>query len=262
MEVEVEGIVLKETLYGETSKILQVLTKEYGLISIIAKGASSYKSNLRSLALPFLYARFLINYKQNKLSVLKSGRIIKLYGSHMKDLILFAYISYLFELSYSVLKENNDKEIFNILKDGLDKIEEGLNPKIIKNIIEFKYLDYLGITPNFDICQKCNLIKEPYALDGKIGGFVCSDCYTNEIKVSGNYKKIINRFQSVDIKSINDIKLSKEDEKIIGLFLDDYYEKFSAVHVNSKTILNSLTWFIILFYVKKTNWYFIINVVL
>jgi DNA repair protein RecO (recombination protein O) len=237
METEVEGIVLKETPYSETSKIIQVLTKEYGLISIIAKGASSVKSSLRSLTIPFLYGKFKINYKKDKLSILKNGNIIKLYGSNIKNLKIYAYISYLSELTYNVLKENNDKEIFNILKDGLDKITDGFNPEVIKNIIEFKYLDYLGITPNFDICQKCNQEKEPFAIDGKIGGFVCKDCYTNEIKVSSNYKKIINRLQNVDIKEIKDIELSKEDENIIKTFLDEYYEKYSAIYVNSKKFL-------------------------
>ena len=45
---KVEGIILKESLYGDTSKIIQVLTKEYGLVSIMCKGAKSPKSNLRA----------------------------------------------------------------------------------------------------------------------------------------------------------------------------------------------------------------------
>lgn len=239
MDTVVEGIVLKETLYSETSKVIQVLTKEYGLIGIMAKGASSLKSPLRSLTIPFLYGKFNISYKKDKLSILKGGSLIKLYGSNTKDLKLYAYISYLFELTYNVLKENNTSNIFDILKNGLDKITEGFNPEVIKNIIEFKYLDYLGITPNLDICQKCNEIKEPFAIDGKIGGFVCKECFTNEVKVSSNYKKIIERFQNVDISEIKEIKLSKEDEKIINIFLDEYYEKYSAIYINSKKFLDT-----------------------
>lgn len=237
MEVEVEGIVLKETLYGETSKILQVLTKDYGLISVIAKGASSYKSSLRSLALPFLYAKFLINYKKDKISTLKSGKVIKLYGSGSKDIIVFAYLSYLCELTYKVLQENNNAEIFNILKNSLDKIMEGFNPNVIKNIVEFKYLDYIGITPDLSICHKCMKHNELYAIDGKIGGFVCQNCYTNEKRTQKDFLKILKRYQNVDISDIKEIKISKENEEMVSEFLKEYYESFSAIKLNSGNLL-------------------------
>ena len=237
MEVEVEGIVLKETLYGETSKILQVLTKEYGLISVIAKGASSYKSNLRSLALPFLYAKFLINYKKDKISTLKGGKIIKLYGSGSKDIKVYAYVSYLSEISYKVLQENNDKKIFNILKDALDKIEEGLNEKVIKNIVEFKLLDYIGISPDLNICHKCMREVKPFAIDGKIGGFVCKGCFTNERIIPNDFHKILIRYKNVDISEIKNIKLSKENENIVDEFLKEYYSSFSGIKINSDVLL-------------------------
>ena len=240
MEVEVEGIVLKETLYGETSKILQVLTNKYGLISIIAKGASSYKNNLRSLALPFLYAKFLINYKKDKISTLKGGKIIKLYGSGSNDIKIYAYLSYLSELTYKVLQENNDKDLFFILKNSLDKIIEGFNANVIKNIVEFKYLDYIGITPDLDICHKCMQHKDAFALDGKIGGFVCKDCYTNEKKIPTDFSKILKRYQNVDISEIKEIKLAKENEEIVSEFLKEYYESFSAIRLNSDSLLKML----------------------
>lgn len=240
MEVEVEGIILKETLYSETSKVLQAITKEYGLVSIIAKGSSSLKSALRPLSLPFLYAKFLINYKENKLSVLKGGKIIKLYGSDIKDIKFYAYMSYLCELTYKVLSENNNKEIFNILKSGLDKMSEGLSYQVIKNIIEFKYLDYLGITPDFSMCQKCFESKTSYAIDGKIGGYVCKDCYKNEIKIPDNFINILNRYKNVKINDIKEIKITKENEKIVNTFLKEYYESFSAVYLNSTKLLEIL----------------------
>lgn len=240
MEVEVEGIVLKETLYGETSKILQVLTKEYGLIGIIAKGASSYKSNLRALSLPFLYANFIINYKENKLSNLKGGKVVKLYGSGSKDIKVYAYISYLCELSYKVLQETNDKEIFNILKNGLDKITEGLNCNVIKNIIVFKYLSYLGISPDLNVCHKCLQKKAFYAIDGKIGGFVCKECYHNEIIIPDNFPRVLNRYNEVNINDIKEIKLDKKTEEIVNQFLNDYYESFSGIYINSKSLIDNI----------------------
>lgn len=240
MEVEVEGIVLKETLYSETSKILQVLTKEFGLISIIAKGASSYKNSLRSLALPFLYAKFIINYKKDKISTLKGGTVFKLYGSGAKNMDVYAYLSYLCELTYKVLQENNNKEIFIILKNALDKIDDGFNKTVLKNIVEFKYLDYIGITPDLNICHKCMNVTEPFAIDGKIGGFVCNNCYTNERKVQKDFKKILNRYQDVDISEIKEIKISKENELIVNEFLKEYYVSFSGIKLNSDKLIEMI----------------------
>ena len=51
----IEGIVLKERAYSETSKIIYLLTKEYGYISVLAKGARQIKSNLRSVTTKFTY---------------------------------------------------------------------------------------------------------------------------------------------------------------------------------------------------------------
>ena len=240
MEVEVEGIVLKDTLYGESSKIIQVLTKEYGLVSIIAKGASSYKNSLRSLTLPFLYAKFKINYKKDKLSTLKGGNILNLYGSKANDIKVYAYISYICELAYKVLQENNDKDIFVITKNALDKVTSGFNYNVIKNIVEFKCLDYIGIRPDFSICHKCFNHNDFYALDGKIGGFICKNCYTNEKVVPKNFDKILNRYQNVDISEINEIKISKENEIIVNEFLKEYYETFSSIHLNSENLISIL----------------------
>lgn len=65
--IEVEGIVLTSQDYGETSKIINVITKEYGIIGMIAKGARSIKSNLRSTTDKLSYGRFYIYYKKDKL---------------------------------------------------------------------------------------------------------------------------------------------------------------------------------------------------
>ena len=76
MVTKVEGIVLNEKAYSETSKIINVITKEYGVIGILAKGALSLKSPLRSVTGKLTYGYFYIYYKENKLSILKSVDVI------------------------------------------------------------------------------------------------------------------------------------------------------------------------------------------
>ena len=55
MNKEVEGIIIREKDYGDTSKIIDIFTKEYGIIGVIAKGSKSMKSKLRSVTTKFTY---------------------------------------------------------------------------------------------------------------------------------------------------------------------------------------------------------------
>ena len=64
MKIEkVTGIVLSDTNYSESSKILNVLTKEHGKIGIISKGCRNLKSSLRSVSSKLTYGYFNIYYK-------------------------------------------------------------------------------------------------------------------------------------------------------------------------------------------------------
>ena len=49
--VDVKGIILNEVNYSDSSKILNVLTEEYGLISILSKGCRNLKSKLRGTSM-------------------------------------------------------------------------------------------------------------------------------------------------------------------------------------------------------------------
>ena len=60
MIINVDGIILNTKDYGETSKILDILTLDYGIIGVIAKGAKTLKSSLRSVTDKLTYATFTI----------------------------------------------------------------------------------------------------------------------------------------------------------------------------------------------------------
>ena len=61
--IKVEGIGVGETNYSESSKILKVLTDEYGIISVISKGCRNLKSKLRGVSSKLSYGIFHLNYK-------------------------------------------------------------------------------------------------------------------------------------------------------------------------------------------------------
>ena len=48
--ISVEGIVVNATPFKENSKILNILTKDHGIIGCVSKGCKSLKSKLKSIS--------------------------------------------------------------------------------------------------------------------------------------------------------------------------------------------------------------------
>ena len=240
MVEKVEGIILSETPYKESSKILNVYTKKYGLIGMIAKGAKSLKSPLRALTNKYSYCYFYIYYKNNKLSLLTQVDLIDNFNNIKDDITLISYMSYLCDLTYQVLKENNDADISDILINGLKKIDNNLDPLIITNIIELKYLDYLGVSLNLDSCVRCNSKNNIITIDGDAGGYICQNCLNNEIIVNQKTIKMIRMYYYVEISSITTIKISDEIKREINLFLNKYYDRYTGIYLKSKEFLDNI----------------------
>ena len=84
---DVLGIILKERDYGESSKILDLFTKEYGIIGVISKGSKKVKSTLSGVSTKITYGTFHIYYKDGKLSTLTSVDIINPFVNIKKDIL-------------------------------------------------------------------------------------------------------------------------------------------------------------------------------
>lgn len=237
---EVTGIIVSETNYGETSKILNVITKEKGLISLMAKGCKTLKSPLRSVCLKLTYGSFIIYYKENKLSTLKEVSIIDNFKNLKKDITSISYAAYILELSEGVIKQNNNPHIFDLLVQSLKKINEGFDPLVIMNILELKYLEYLGVMPIIDSCAICGKKSGIVTLSSYKGGYICKDCYTNENIVSDKTIKLIRMFYYVDIEKITKLDISIKSKNEINHFLDDYYSRYTGLYLKSKNFIKNL----------------------
>ena len=236
----VEGFILSETPYGETSKIINVFTKEHGLIGILAKGAKSMKSKYRASTQKYTWACFEIYYKENKLSTLANAEVKDELKSIHSDLTLISYVTYISDLTYQVLKQSNSKNIYDLFINTITKIEQNLDPMILTNILEIKLLPYLGVKINLDSCVKCGSTKDILTIDGSRGGYICKNCYTNERIVSLKAIKLLRMYYYVDIKSISNIDVDEEVKEQIDTFLTAYYEDYTGLYINSKKFLKTI----------------------
>lgn len=237
---KIEGIVVGERPHGETSKIIQLLTKEYGVIGVIAKGARNLKSDFRTTTTKLTYGYFYMNYKEGKLSVLTSVDVIMNFLNIQKDITRISYASYMLDLVEQVTRQNIDKRIFENLLASLIKIDEEFDPVMISSILELKCLDYLGVMPMLDGCSTCGSKTNLVTLSSDRGGYVCKNCLTNEKIVSEKTMKLIRMFYYVDISKISSLEISNESKKEIQFFLEQYYDRYTGLYLKSKSLINQL----------------------
>ena len=84
-EVNVEGVVLKQTAYKETDMILQVYTKDYGKLSFVAKGVRKLTSKNARAVSPMMISDFSVNLKKGLSTLIKASPIN--YLRHIKESI-------------------------------------------------------------------------------------------------------------------------------------------------------------------------------
>lgn len=234
---EVEGIILSETNYSESSKILNVLTKEHKTIGIISKGCRNMKSKLRAVSRKMLYGKFHIYYKENGLSTLIGVDVINSFNNILTDLKNISYASLVIDLTIQVSKQNDDAQLFILLKDTLQKIEEGYDSEILTSILELKYLNFLGVSPMIDACSICGNTKNIITINSTSGGYVCKNCYTNQGIVNEKTIKLIRMFYYVDISNITKLEISSNILKEINFFIEDYYDRYTGIFFKSKNFL-------------------------
>ena len=237
---KIEGIIVSEVDYKESSKIINVLTPEYGIIGIIARGTKQVKNNLSGVTSKLTYGYFHVRYKENGLSTLIEVDIINRFKNIRKDINLMSYAIYLLELANRVYMHDDNKSIYDMLIASLKKIDEGYDYKVITNIFELKMLDFLGIRPVVDSCVNCGSKVDIVTISSYKGGYLCKNCLNGEVIVNMKTIKLLRMFYYVDIDKITKLDVSDNIKKELSRFIYDYYDRYSGIYLKSREFLENL----------------------
>lgn len=179
MRFTCDGLVLRESEYGENDKLIVVLTAEYGLITIVAKGARSMRSKTMPLCHRFTFSN-LEYYKKNDRRWLSGGSINESFFGISGDLEGFALASYIAQLAEEISGEGVPAhDVLRMTLNTLYAIQKKIKPlSVIKSAYEIFAANESGFAPDISECCDCGGQSEDgqWWLDVMNGRIVCAKC--------------------------------------------------------------------------------------
>jgi DNA repair protein RecO (recombination protein O) len=153
--VTTPAIVLSALRYSETSKIVRLATREYGVQSVIAKGALRPKSRFGA-ALQVLsegQAQFLL--KENReLHLLTAFELRRLHVGLAAELERYAIACALAEVMLRFAPPDPHPQSFDLLRHALEELEHvpGSSIEALGYRLLWQMVSVLGFEPSLDAC--------------------------------------------------------------------------------------------------------------
>ena len=172
MLLSTEAIILKSIPYGDSSIISTILTKDFGKVTIIAKGIKKDKSTNRVLLEPINIVNINYYFKKNRrIQILKNIDLSVNLSKIKRNLDNLNIALILIDTINNTLQEyeNNDL-IFRLCKSTLTMIDANkTKSELLLSFFLLHLYIQLGYMPNFERCNNCqtevtsinlNLVKE------------------------------------------------------------------------------------------------------
>lgn len=176
-----DAIVLQSFPYGETSRIVRLLTRTAGVHSAIAKGAARPRSRYHVLE-PFAEGSATLYIRPTRelqtLAAFDVGRNRHELG---RDLLSFGGASLLAELVLRTASEESQPDLFDVVSQGLEHLARVDTTALEVAVLAatWRTIAVLGFTPELDACIVCSRdidARTGATFDYSAGGLRCDAC--------------------------------------------------------------------------------------
>jgi DNA repair protein RecO (recombination protein O) len=176
------ALVLRTRPFGESDKIVSLLTQNLGKITGIAKGAKRSRRRFANSLEPFSLVHLQVQDHPNRsLAFIVSAELLLSFTRVVSSLTKISYASYMVEITEGLIAEREENLlIFNHLRDALSYLDQAEPSLRFLTSFELILLSLAGYQPFFDRCKYCGNGRHQstpqWYFSFQDGGIFCDGC--------------------------------------------------------------------------------------
>jgi DNA repair protein RecO (recombination protein O) len=172
------AFVLATLDYGDSDRLVTLLTREHGKVTAFASGARKSKRRFAGALEPTTLLRAQLVERSSDTVRIDGADIERHFHRIRDDLPRIARALYCLELCRELLKDREPHpQLFDLLQRYLEMLDEGAAGPTSLLAFELSALQYAGFQPSFGSCAICGGAPDSApSFDPQHGGVVCPRC--------------------------------------------------------------------------------------
>ncbi len=255
MLITVNGLITRVYHTGNNDRVLHIITREQGRLSVMVKGQAGRRRDDTAAATQlFTYGNFeLYRGRGGDMYWLRNCSAIQYFFGVTKDLATMALATYLCDVATDLSAEEDatleTDELLRMLLNTLHVLSEGHKPAPqVKAVFELRLAAMMGYQPDLTACARCGEGYPEHAyIDIMNGRMICADCQTElnrrikrpDAERELGERRIICPITGSTLAAMR-YALAAPDRKIFSFALQDPEELHCLSRVAETYLLNQL----------------------
>jgi len=181
MYLKLEGLVLRETEYADADKLLTVLTREHGKMTLRARGVRRKTSPCKSACQLLTFSEFTV-FEYRGRATINEAEPKEMFLGLRSDLELLSLASYFAQVAEVVSQEDSPNgQLLSLTLNSLYALSRLRRPQaLVKAAFELRVACLAGYEPTLDGCVLCGA-EEPDRFNLSHGVLQCAGCESPEL---------------------------------------------------------------------------------
>lgn len=171
-----QGIVLRGYPFGESHRVVVMLSPNHGKLRTVARGVRKTKSRFGGRLEPLTHVEVVL-YEGRNLDTITEVSVINAFGDLRNDLDRVLAAGTMIEIVDAVVQEEEPSQrMFLLLQRSLTILDHGPPHPDLVTAFLLKAADIIGVAPAFGLCAGCGSTDHLTRFSFAEGGSVCDTC--------------------------------------------------------------------------------------